>query len=115
MKLNKERLYAVGKVVKEYSKVVIPVLGYVLFSRRGEIADAIEEFRYSGNATYDDAVKEIMNSNMFASYKTDIIKILKRGETSDYYKAVIHTVKSDVFASYKVNIISELNEKNEES
>lgn len=109
--LSKERLYAIGNVVKEYSKVLGPVIGYVLYSNRGAIADVLEELRYSGNVNYNDAVKVIMNSNMLTSYKTDIMKILKKNESSEYYKTIINVVKSDVLSSYKVEMISEINKE----
>lgn len=113
MKVSKERLTAIGNVVKEYSKIVIPVLGYAIFSKRGMIADALEELRYSGNVGYDDAAKVIMDSDMLTFYKTDILKLLKTGQKSEYYKTIIRVVKSDVLSSYKVEMIEELNEKME--
>ena len=109
--VGKEVLTKVGYIVKEYSKVVLPALGYAIFSQRGKLVGLLEELQYSGNVTYNDAVRVIMDSDMLTSYKTDIVKILKRNETSDYYKAVIHTVKSDILSIYKVDIIEELNAK----
>lgn len=115
MRLNKEELSKVGHIIKKYSKVVLPALGYVIFSQRGRIADALEELRYSGNVGYDDAAKVIMDSNMLSSYKTQIFKHMKLGRDSEYYKTVIRVVKSDLLTSYKVELIEELNAKNEES
>lgn len=109
--VNKERLSTIGNVVKEYSKVLGPLVGYAIFSQRGAIINAIDELRYSGNVKYDDAVKVIMDSDMIAAYKTNILKILKRDQDSEYYKTIIHIVKSDVIAAYKVDMISEINKE----
>lgn len=109
--LSKERLSAIGNVVKECSKVLLPVIGCAIYSQRGAIINALEELQYSGDVGYDDAAKVIMDCNIMSSYKTDIFKLLKTGEDSEYYKAIIHVVKSDMLSSYKVEMITEINNK----
>lgn len=63
---------------------------------------------YVGAAGYSDAVKVIMESSMFDSTKTRIIKLLKRNGDAGYYDAVISTVNSNMFESSKVKTIETL-------
>lgn len=115
MRVNKEVLTKVGYIVKEYSKVVLPALGYAIFSQRGRIPDALDELRYSGNVGYDDAAKVIIDSDMLSSYKTQIFKLLKAGKDVEYYKTIIRVVKSDLLTRYKVELIEELNGKEDQA
>ena len=97
------RKNTVANVVKQVSKLVIPVVGVVLSNIT--VSELLNAFRYCGDVDYNDAVKAIMNSDMISSYKTEAISVLKRDETSEYYKAVISTINSDMISSYKVNVI----------
>ena len=58
---------------------------------------------------YYDAVKVIMNNIMFSRSRTELIGLLKRDETSEYYKTVIAIVESNSFVSEKVDMIKLLN------
>ena len=60
---------------------------------------------------YYDAVEVIMNNrSMFSSSKKELIGLLKRDETSEYYKTVISIVESNSFSSEKVEMIKLLNQ-----
>ena len=103
---NAETVKTVGDFAKRSFKVVVSILGVTLSSIT--IADVLDLVRYSGNVKYNDAVKVIMDSNMLPSYKAEIMTILKRDETSEYYKVVIDTVRSSMLGSTKVEIIRNL-------
>ena len=59
---------------------------------------------------YNDAVEAIMNSTMFSRSRMEMIGLLKRDETSEYYKTVISIVESNSFSSEKVEMIKLLNQ-----
>lgn len=101
--VTKERLNAVGNFVRESSKVVIPIMGYAVFSGAGH--ELLNKIRYSGKIKYDDAVKAITNSNMMSSDKTKVLVSLKKDGDSEFYRAVINTVTSTMFSSDKVETI----------
>lgn len=62
-------------------------------------------------ATYDGAVKAIMDNNrLFSSDKRTAVAALKRNESAEYYRAIIQAVNSDMFNSDKIKMISELSE-----
>lgn len=64
---------------------------------------------YIENPQYDDAVRAIVSMGDYSDYYKDkCIKILKRGETSDYYGAVINIAHSGMSDYYKYRSIREL-------
>ena len=101
--VTKEHFNAIGNFVKESSRVVIPIVGYVAFSGAGQ--ELLNKIRYSGKIKYDDAVKAITNSNMMSSDKTKVLVSLKKDGDSEFYRAVINTVTSAMFSSDKVKTI----------
>jgi hypothetical protein len=59
--------------------------------------------------TYADCIREISNSNIVSWYKSSIIKIVDRDESSDYYDAVISIAKSPTMSDwYKENAIKNI-------
>lgn len=63
-----------------------------VFTCVGMVVLAAAETQSTG---YSEAVKAVVNSDMSSWYMDDILKVLKRNETSDYYNAVISIVKND--------------------
>jgi len=101
-KLNTE---TIGKI----AKVVCVVGFYSLLVPSFKVKVNISKKQGVQTAEYSDAVKAIVESDMWPSDKKDAVAILKRGENSDYYKAIIAVVNdSDMWASDKLETIHSL-------
>jgi hypothetical protein len=69
----------------------------------------VTEKSIATNSGYHDAVKAIMNSDMWDSYKEDAMKLLKRDEDAAYYESAISIIESDSWDSYKIDMLKLLN------
>lgn len=65
----------------------------------------------TSNVTYNDAVGAIMDSSMYSDAKANVMEVLKRHESSDYYGAVIRILNSSTYSDNKVKMIKSLSEK----
>lgn len=65
----------------------------------------------STTASYNKAVKAIMDSDMFDHRKRDVIRMLKHDGDKHYYEAVISIVNSDMYDHYKVDSIKSLSKE----
>lgn len=93
----------VGKIAKEACEIAIYGLVAVATIK---ICEPATEKCDDTAATYGDAVRAIMDSDMFSHYKKDAVKLLKRDGTASYYKAIIHVVENDsMFSHDKLNMI----------
>ena len=61
--------------------------------------------RLTVDASYSGAIKAIMESNTLDSCKKNIIDVLLKNQSEEYYKSVIEVVNSDMLDSYKVETI----------
>lgn len=112
MKINitKEQ---VGEVVKGVGNVALllaagwAALKYPFFTRTEVETRTI----YIGESTYSGAVREIVQSSMLGSTKSDMIDVLKRDGDAEYYKSVIAIVKSNMLGSTKLETVKSLSEK----
>lgn len=104
IKIRKED---VGNFAKNTGKVLLYGLAIVL--PRLTSKDVIDTIRYSGDVGYSDAVRAIMESDMFSSSKDEMIGLLKKDQNMEYYKSIIQVARSDMFSSNKVNIIKKFN------
>lgn len=99
---------AIKKVAKEGVKLAAPIASMVLISKAsGRITD---DLCNNGIVWYDDAVKAILNSNMWSEDKTTAISALKRGKDSAFYSAIIEVAKSSMFSADKLKTILSINE-----
>ena len=94
------------------------------FGKRRSIVEAIETvFNFITFGLFDellpcrmetsigDAVQAILDSCLFQSGKQELIRLLKRNQSEDYYEAVIKIVESTTFLSGKIELMKALNEK----
>lgn len=102
--LNKNVLKTVGSFIKE---VVCPIVFTGVVLRTSSKCKQI--------VLYNDAIAEIMNSNMYASDKSKAACELKFGEKPEFYKAVVDVVNSSMFSSDKLNTILTMCKNVEES
>ena len=100
----------IGKITKNTCKIL--AYGFILALPYLTSKDMLDSMRYSGDVKYSDAVRAIMESNMFDSNKDKVMELLKKDQDSEYYKAVIQVVCSDMFDSRKVNVIKNLTSDN---
>lgn len=108
MKLNIDK-EAIGKVAKGCASFAVFTIAMILPHVTEKNVATMKH--YIGKADYSDAVSAIMGSDMFGSYKNEIMDLLKRDETAEYYGAIIEIINSDMFGSYKVDAIRKINEK----
>lgn len=108
MKINVDK-EKVGRLLKDGCSLVVFALMMTLPHITEKNVSTMK--RYIGKANYSDAVSAIMASDMFGSYKNEIIELLKKGEDTEYYSSVIQVVNSDMFGSYKVDAIKKINEQ----
>lgn len=108
MKFNitKGTIGTVGKVV---GTALVYGLASMVSSK--STRDMVDNIRYSGNASYSDAVGVIMDSDMLDSYKNEAIGLLKKNSDAEYYKTVIKIVKSDMLGSSRVKAITNIGEE----
>ena len=73
------------------------------------------EARKHGNmtASYGEAVKAIVHSDMLDSYKRDVVGLLKTNGDVEYYESVISIVNSNMLDSYKKEMVKTLSEESE--
>lgn len=103
--INKE---AIGKVAKNCANIM--VFGLAMILPHITEKNMITVKHYIGKANYSDAISAIMGSDMFGSYKKELIEIVKKDETNEYYGTIIEIVNSDTFGSYKVDMIRKISE-----
>lgn len=106
LNVNKEQ---VGTIAKKCGSYI--VFGLMLVLPRITESNIATVKHYLGKATYGDAIGAIMGSGMLGSYKNEIIEILKKDETAEYYGSIIQVVNSNMLGSYKVDAIRKINEK----
>lgn len=97
----------VKKGLRNVVSIAAPIFATVMLT---DVAKRITSVvGYNGVTGYSDAVKAIMDSNMFSGDKEEAVSVLKRGENSDYYKAVIHIMESRMFSDDKLDLIRKMN------
>ena len=111
MKMNKELLkkgLLTGiTVAKKCCKIIIPIIALGVLGRvEKPVSNNITY--YNSEANYGNAVKAVMNSDMFPSHKNDTVSILPMNQTSSFYIGVIETVNSDMFSSNKVSCVKSM-------
>lgn len=99
----------VGAIAKKCGSYVL--VGLALVLPRLTERNIANVKRCLGKATYGDAIGAIMGSGMLGSYKNEILEILKKDETAEYYGSIIQVVNSSMLGSYKVDAIRKINEK----
>ena len=106
------KLFTVG-TIKTIAGKVWDVASYgLMLAASYKVADYIAGESDSKFASYNDAVKAIMNSSMFSHDKRDAVAALKRYGTHEFYKAIVHVAKdSSMFSHDKVEMIKTLSEK----
>ena len=106
------KLLTVG-TIKTIAGKVWDVASYgLMLAASYKLADYVAGGDGSKLATYDDAVKAIMDSSMFSHDKADAVAVLSRYESSTFYKAIVHVAKdSSMFSHDKVEMIKTLSEK----
>ena len=104
--INKE---VIGKVAKNCANVMVFGLAMILPRITEKNVTTMEH--YIDKANYSDVISAIMRSDMFDSYKYDLIEIVKKYETAEYYGTIIEIINSDMFDSYKVDTIRKISEK----
>lgn len=103
MKIN---LKPIGEFAKGVGEIV---LFGALVGAYYKFGDYVINGNDTSIARYNDAVKAIMNSNMFSSDKKAAVEALKRNETMDFYKAIISIANdSKMFSGDKASMIQEL-------
>ena len=95
----------VKKVLVTLGRVV--AAGVVLILPRIAKANVIDDCVDYADGYYD-AVKVIMQSDMFDSSKRECVSVMKKNAAPAYYKTVIEIVESDMFDSSKVTAIESL-------
>ena len=111
--LNKDVLKAVGSVAKGIYGV------FCIGAVAGLLAAKATDDKYA--ATYDEAVNEVVNGNLWSSDKAEVLDVLKPYFKPVVYKAVIEVIKSDMFMTDKTETIikmckqAEMRKQEEES
>lgn len=99
----------IGKFAKTAFEVVVYGALAAASIKYGE--SITKNYGISTVTTYGDAVEAIMDSDMYSSYKTEAITLLKRDGTVDYYRAVARVVgDGTMYSSYKLEMIKTLSE-----
>jgi len=109
----------VGNKVEEVCKVVgygvltvvsIPIaIGFIV----GKVCNNITETNSSDNTatSYSDVICTVISKVTFVSDQKEIIDVVKKNETADYYRTVQLIVEDITFPSDIVELIKRLNEK----
>ena len=105
-KITKEYIGAIGKVAG-----MALVYGLASMASSKSMRDIVDNIRYSGNASYSDAIGVIMDSDMLDSYKNEAVGKLNKHGDAEYYKTVIKIVKSDMLGSSRVKAIANIGEE----
>ena len=101
----------IGNIVKIGG--IALVYGLASMASRTSVKEMFDNVRYSGDVTYGDVVRAVMESDMFDSNKTKVIELLQRGKSVEYYKTIIDIVRSNMFDSNKIKAITILCEEKE--
>jgi hypothetical protein len=99
----------VGTIAKKCGSYVL--FGLMLVLPRLTERNIATVKNYLGKATYGDAIGAVMGSGMLGSYKNELIGIIRKDETAEYYGSIIQVVNSSMLGSYKVDAIRKINEK----
>lgn len=100
----------IGKFAKTAFEVVVYGALAAASIKYGE--SITKNYGINAVTTYGDAVEAIMDSDMYSSYKTEAIALLKRDGTADYYRAIARVVGDDtMYSSYKLDMIKTLSEE----
>ena len=99
----------IGRVAKNCASVAVFGIAMVLPHLTEKNMATVKH--YIGKANYSDAISAIMGSDMFGSYKKELVEIVKRNETNEYYGTIIEIINSDTFGSYKVDMIRKISER----
>ena len=110
MRVSNINLKPIGKFVKIAGRAVAYGTLFGVCSKTQDVSERHNNL----TATYSDAVKAIMDSDMLMGDKSDTIAVLARNENSEFYKAIIH-VANDVrmTSRFKTETINQLCGKNE--
>lgn len=65
---------------------------------------------YLGSAGYSDAIKAVLNSGSGSTYESEIIKMVKKDATSDYYETVVSIMESGLAACHKRDAIKNISD-----
>lgn len=103
--INKE---VIGKVAKKCANVMVFGLAMILPHLTEKNMATMKH--YIGKANYSDAISAIMGSDILGSHKKELVEIVKRNETNEYYGTIIEIVNSDTLGSYKVDMVRKISE-----
>ena len=104
-------LTTVGNVVKTGISIVGPVL--ISAVATGAVKQLQDKTRFCGVVGYGDAVKAILESDLYSSAMEEAISILEKDKDQEYYKAIIRVVDSNTYSSAKLRMIKEIGGKKE--
>lgn len=108
----KKGLHKTLEVVKTGVSIAAPFM--ITAALNGTTKRVQDKVRFCGDVGYDDAVRAILESDMFSSSMDEALKLLQKGKDQEYYKSVIRVVESDTYSSTKMTMIKTINEKYEE-
>lgn len=115
--ITKENMEKVVKVVAKYGEIVTPIVVPVVTKLVTE--KVVEHITYGRREfNYEDAIKMIIDSNMYSSDKTRVISCIPKELDSDAYKAISKVANSTMYSSNKVETILNIvksNSKEEKS
>lgn len=106
LSIVKKGVGTVAGYAKAGCAVVLPIVT-VAFAEKGANY-IIDKIRYGGKVGYDDAIRAILNSDMYSSARKEAIALVKTDGDAEYYRSVIYIATSDMYSSAKVETIRDL-------
>jgi len=105
IKMNKDQ---VGRIIIGTGKAILCGLSCLalIVPNVDNSINSVKSLRVK--ASYSEAIKAIMGSNMLDSYKKDTVEVVQKDQNEDYYKAVIEVVNSNMLDRYKVDTIKQI-------
>lgn len=99
-----------NETVKQVAGVIGKIAAFgvlLMIPRVVRVECELEEDEHVADGYYD-AVRAIMDTNMFTSDKCEMISVIKTNGSKEYYKTVINIVNANMFSSDKIEMIKEL-------
>ena len=105
----KKGLTTMGNVLKTGISIVAPIL--VTTVATGAAKQLQDKVQFAGVVGYGDAVKAILESDLYSSAMEEAISLLDKGRDVEYYKAIVRVVNSNTYSSAKLRMIKEISGK----
>lgn len=102
--MNKQDLKDFTNVL---GKVALLAAGYIF---KDKLVKAVTNICV-GPVSYNDTVDAIIDSSAFSDSKKEMLALLKRNQSDDYYRSIIKIVESSTFSDSKIEMIEILNEE----